>query len=87
MPRRPSLFILRPFSITVGLLEESLRFGRGLFRSQASLVAENRFLRRQPGAPPFAKEREGRCDLFAAGLLNACGFQTVGRGSGRVTLG
>jgi len=42
MTPRLSLFTLRLFSITVGLLEGSLRFGRGLFRLRASLVADMR---------------------------------------------
>jgi putative transposase len=47
MTRKLSLFILRFFSITVGFLEESLRFGRRLFRPKVSQIAENLFFRKQ----------------------------------------
>jgi hypothetical protein len=47
MTRKLSLSILRLFSITVGLLEESQRFGRRLFLPKVSLIAENLFLRKQ----------------------------------------
>ena len=48
MPRKTSRFILRRFfSIAFGLLQEFLRFGRGLLRSQTALAAENLFLRKQ----------------------------------------
>jgi len=48
MTRRTSLFILRRlFSIAFGLLQEFLRLGRGLLRSQTALAAENLFLRKQ----------------------------------------
>ena len=48
MTTRTSLFILRRlFAIAFGLLQEFLRFGRGLLRSQTALAAENLFLRKQ----------------------------------------
>src|SRR5258707_5991282 len=57
MTRKLSLFILRLFSITVGYLEESLRFGRRLFRPKVSLIAENLFLSKQLA---FYQERNVR---------------------------
>ena len=47
MTRRLSLFVFRLLSITVRFLGEFLRFGRGLLRPRASLVAENLFLKRE----------------------------------------
>jgi putative transposase len=57
MTRRLSFFIFRLFSIIVGLLGESFRFGQTLFRPRASLVAENLFLRKQLA---FYQERNVR---------------------------
>jgi len=57
MTRKPRLFILRLFSITVGFLEESLRLARRLFRPKVSLIAENLFLRKQLA---FYQERNVR---------------------------
>ena len=57
MTRELSLFILRLFSITVGFLEESLRFGRRLFLPKVSLIAQNLFLSKQLG---FYQERNVR---------------------------
>jgi hypothetical protein len=42
-----TLTIFSTDSIIVGLLGESLQFGRGLIRHKASLVAENLFLRKE----------------------------------------
>jgi putative transposase len=47
MTRRLSLLAFRSISIIFGLLGEAIRFGRGMVRPQASLVAENLFLRKQ----------------------------------------
>src|SRR6267154_4409374 len=70
MTRKLCLFILRLFSITVGLLEESLRFARQLFRPKVSLIAENLFLRKQLA---FYQERNVRpqrlCKSLAAALV------------------
>jgi hypothetical protein len=57
MTRELSLFILRLFSITVGFLEEFLRFGRRLFLPKVSLIAQNLFLSKQLA---FYQERNVR---------------------------
>lgn len=47
MTQRLSLLVIRLLSILVGFLAEFVRFGRGLLRPRASLVAENLFLKKQ----------------------------------------
>lgn len=47
MTQRLSLLVIRLLSIMVGFLAEFLRFGRGVLRPRASLVAENLFLKKQ----------------------------------------
>ncbi|HKW32264.1 MAG TPA: helix-turn-helix domain-containing protein, partial [Candidatus Acidoferrum sp.] len=47
MTRKLFLFIWRLLAAMLGLSEEALRFVRVVFQSQASLVAENLFLRKQ----------------------------------------
>ena len=47
MTQRLSRLVIRLLSILVGFLAEFLRFGRGLLRPRASLVAENLFLKKQ----------------------------------------
>ena len=47
MIQRLSLLVIRLLSIIIGFLAEFLRFGRGLLRPRASLVAENLFLKKQ----------------------------------------
>ena len=71
MTRELSLFILRLFSITVGFLEESLRFGRRLFLPKVSLIAQNLFLSKQLG---FYQERNVRPQRLtdSARLLLLC---------------
>lgn len=47
MTQRISLLVIRLLSIIAGFLAEFLRFGQGLLRPRASLVAENLFLKKQ----------------------------------------
>jgi hypothetical protein len=47
MTRKLLLFIWRLLSALLGMSEETLRFVRMLFQSQASLIAENLFPRKQ----------------------------------------
>jgi hypothetical protein len=44
---RLSLLMFRFLLILIGLVGEAAKFGRGLFRAQTSLIAENLFLRKQ----------------------------------------
>jgi hypothetical protein len=57
MTRKLLLFIWCLLSALVGMSEETLRFVRVVFHSQASLVAENLFLRKQL---TFYQERNGK---------------------------
>jgi hypothetical protein len=57
MTRKLLLFIWRLLSALLGMSEETLRFVRVVFQSQASLVAENLFLRKQLA---FYQERNSK---------------------------